>query len=332
MLLQFYSEERLDLVKMTIKELHNLFLESKGICTDTRKIESGTIFFALKGANFNGNEFAAKALEEGCLYAVIDEPQGDHDKLILVEDVLKCLQELSNYHRKQFNIPVIGITGSNGKTTTKELMGAVLDKKYNVLMTEGNLNNHLGVPFTLLKLNANHEIAIIEMGANKPGDIQELAEIAEPDYGIITNVGAAHIEGFGSIEGVLETKTGMYRWIEQADGRLFYNAEDEMLKSRLPAVERFSYGVEKGDLKGTLIGLDPFVKFKWNTENYESPDIKTNLVGKYNFLNFLLAASVGYQFEVSPEDINAALSEYVPSNNRFSGSTFGAKYFNSRLL
>lgn len=301
---------------MSISELHKLFLASKGICTDTRKIEPKTIFFALKGANFNGNEFAVKALELGCTYAVIDEPQGDNDQFILVDDVLKTLQDLARHHRRQFDIPIIGITGSNGKTTTKELMGAVLSKKYNILMTHGNLNNHLGVPFTLLRLTEEHEISIIEMGANKPGDIQELCEIAEPNYGIITNIGAAHIEGFGSIEGVAQTKTGMYRWINQADGALFYNADDEMLQSYLPEVKTYSYGEAKGDIKGKVIKLDPFVNFQWTANSYHSETIRTNLVGKYNFFNFLLAVAVGHYFEVGAEEINRALSDYVPSNNR----------------
>lgn len=301
---------------MSIQELHKLFLASKGICTDTRKIESETIFFALKGANFNGNEFAVKAIEAGCNYAVIDEPQGENEKFILVDDVLETLQDLANYHRKQFDIPVLGITGSNGKTTTKELMGAVLSKKYNLLITEGNLNNHLGVPFTLLRMNSNHEIAIIEMGANKPGDIQELCEIAEPNYGIITNIGAAHIEGFGSIEGVAKTKTGMYRWINKSNGALFYNADDAMLQTYLPDVTLYSYGEKNGDVKGKLIKLDPFVNFSWSEGSYTSPTLRTNLVGRYNFMNYLTAVAIGNHFKVEEEDINSALTEYVPSNNR----------------
>ena len=182
---------------MNLRQIHQIFINSSGICTDTRKVVKNALFFALKGDNFNGNQYAKIAIDNGCSYAIVDEKEFvKNDKCILVESVLKTLQDLANYHRKQFNIPVIGITGSNGKTTTKELIGEILNKKYTVLMTQGNLNNHLGVPFTLLKLTSDHEIAVIEMGANKRGDIKELVEIAEPTHGIITNIGTAHIEGF----------------------------------------------------------------------------------------------------------------------------------------
>jgi UDP-N-acetylmuramoyl-tripeptide--D-alanyl-D-alanine ligase len=302
---------------MEISSLYKEFVASNGISTDTRKIEKDTIYFALKGANFNGNEFAESALNEGCLFAIVDEAQyAVNEKCILVDDVLKTLQDLANYHRQQFNIPVIGITGSNGKTTTKELIGAVLEKKYNLLITEGNLNNHLGVPFTLLRLTADHEMAVIEMGANKPGDIQELVEIAEPTHGIITNIGAAHIEGFGSLEGVIKTKTELYQFIHKTRGELFINQEDEVLKAKQPEVTCFSYGEKEGDLLGDLEALTPFVCFSWSYNDYKSPTIETNLVGRYNFTNFLAAVAIGKKFEVANEDINAALSEYTPSNNR----------------
>lgn len=302
---------------MTIEKLHQLFLDSDGICTDSRQIKPNTIFFGLKGANFNGNEFASKAIEEGCLYAVVDEKEyALNDRIIFVEDVLKTLQDLATYHRRQFNIPVLGITGSNGKTTTKELIGAVLSKKYNLLITEGNLNNHLGVPFTLLRMNTKHEFAVIEMGANKPGDINELAEIAEPDFGIITNIGAAHIEGFGSIEGVIKTKTELYRWIESVNGKIFINAEDKTLNNNLPNVKSFTYGVNDGDIQGKLENLTPFVALSWTDGQFQSKVIETNLVGKYNFTNFLAAIAIGSYFKVDPQDICNALSEYVPSNNR----------------
>lgn len=302
---------------MKIEELHQIFQESHGICTDTRKLESNTIFFALKGANFNGNEFAQQALEAGCLLAVVDEKEHVvSDKCVLVDSVLKTLQKLAQFHRRQFDIPVIGITGSNGKTTSKELIGAVLSQKYNVLMTEGNLNNHLGVPFTLLRLKPDDEIAIIEMGANKPGDIQELVEIAEPNCGIITNIGAAHIEGFGSLEGVIQTKTEMYRFIEQHNGTVIYNVDDEILQEHLGSIDTtFTYG-DDGEVSGELIKLNPFVNFKWSYGEYQSPELSSNLVGRYNFVNFLLAAAVGCYYEVAPEQINEALKNYVPSNNR----------------
>ncbi len=303
---------------MTIAEIHKLFLESEGISTDTRNLIPNTIFFALKGDNFNGNEFAEKAIEGGCTYSIIDESAyNTHPQTILVDSVLQTLQDLANYHRKQFDIPVLGITGSNGKTTTKELIGAVLSKKFNLLITEGNLNNHLGVPFTLLRMNNQHEFAVIEMGANKPGDIKELVEIAEPTHGLITNIGAAHIEGFGSLDGVIKTKTEMYDFIDRNGGVVFYNAEDEILAQHLPDVnEIVSYGERAGSIQGELLKLDPFVNFKWKSAATESPAITTNLVGKYNFINFLCAVCIGNYFEVPATDISAAIAEYVPSNNR----------------
>ncbi|UKN03222.1 UDP-N-acetylmuramoyl-tripeptide--D-alanyl-D-alanine ligase [Paracrocinitomix mangrovi] len=302
---------------MNISHLHELFVTSKGVCTDTRNLEPNTIFFALKGANFNGNEYAQKAIDEGCSYAIVDEAEyKTSDQIFLVDDVLETLQKLANFHRKQFDIPILGITGSNGKTTSKELIGAVLKKKYNVLITEGNLNNHLGVPFTLLKLNSQHDFAVIEMGANKPGDIQELVEIAEPNHGIITNVGAAHIEGFGSLEGVIQTKTAMYRWMEKVQGVIFCNADDETLKSHLPKAPLVTYGEESANIQGELVEMNPFVSFKWNNSTYHSEIIETKLTGRYNFTNFLAAVCIGDYFGVQPAAINEALSNYQPSNNR----------------
>ncbi len=302
----------------TIEEIHVLFNSTTGVCTDTRKVEKDKMFFALKGDNFNGNKFAAKALEDGCKFAVIDEEEyAVNDRCILVQDVLKCLQELANYHRKQFDIPVIGITGSNGKTTSKELIGAVLETTYNVLVTQGNLNNHIGVPLTLLQLNEKHEIAIIEMGANKPGDIKELVEIAEPNHGLITNIGTAHIEGFGSFEGVLKTKSELYDWIEKVDGKIFINHDDPVLNSVCPqSLLHVTYGVDDGYVKGKLTHLTPFVHFAYTNERYQSPVIETQLVGKYNFYNFLAAIAVGVYLEVDVHDINKALENYTPSNNR----------------
>lgn len=302
---------------MKINQLHQLFLASDGISTDTRKLEPNTLFFALKGANFNGNEFAQKAIEEGCSYAVIDEADYQtNEHCILVDNVLDTLQDLARYHRRQFDIPVLGITGSNGKTTSKELIGAVLEKKYNLLITEGNLNNHLGVPFTLLRLNEDHDFAVIEMGANKPGDIKELAEIAEPNYGIITNIGAAHIEGFGSLEGVINTKTELYRFIQAANGELFVNADDQILMNQLPKLKTYTYGEQNGQVQGTLKSLNPFVLFNYAEGEFQSENIQTRLVGKYNFTNFLAAVCIGRHFGVSHNSIQTALEEYTPSNNR----------------
>jgi UDP-N-acetylmuramoyl-tripeptide--D-alanyl-D-alanine ligase len=304
---------------MDIQKLHQLFIESEGICTDTRKIEKGTIFFALKGDNFNGNKYANQALISGCKYAVVDEKEFAIDnRFILVDSVLNTLQKLANFHRKQFDIPVIGITGSNGKTTTKELIGEVLKQKYNVLITKGNLNNHLGVPFTLLNLNDSHQIAIIEMGANKPKDISELVDIAEPTHGIITNIGTAHIEGFGSFEGVLNTKLELYNFILNSNGHIFVNKDDKLLMSHLPNVKFSTYSSKSddADVVGELVELTPYVNFKWKANHYQSLIIKTNLVGGYNFTNFLASICIGQFFNVENEQINKALSNYQPSNNR----------------
>ncbi|CAG5081940.1 UDP-N-acetylmuramoyl-tripeptide--D-alanyl-D-alanine ligase [Parvicella tangerina] len=306
---------------MTTAEIYQLFLScEQKICTDTRNIVEGSLFFALKGENFNGNEFAQQALESGAKYVVIDEEKYNSDNTILVKDVLIALQDLANHHRKQFDIPVIGITGSNGKTTTKELIAAVLQKKYNTLVTQGNLNNHLGVPFTLLRMTSQHEIAVIEMGASKPGDIDELCAIAEPTHGIITNIGKAHIEGFGSYEGVIKTKTEMYDAIEGIQGTIFINADDKILLKNAPACDLITYG-STGQVKSEVTALNPLLAFKWRASDYESPVIKTNLVGSYNKMNFTAAICIGLFFDVEPEEINQALRSYVPNNNRSQIST-----------
>ncbi len=302
---------------MDIKQLHHLFINSTGVCTDTRKVKNGTLFFALKGDNFNGNLYAKQAINDGCSYAVVDEEAYVlNEYYILVDSVLKTLQELAKFHREQFKIPIIGITGSNGKTTTKELIGEVLSKKYNVLMTQGNLNNHLGVPFTLLNITGSHEIAIIEMGASKPGDIKELVDIALPTHGIITNIGTAHIEGFGSLQGVIDTKTEMYDFIDNNSGKLFVNAADKILMNHLPKVDVISYGTSDSRVNGELLELTPYVNFKWSTSKFESNTLKTNLVGAYNYINFLASISIGVEFGVKEHDICNAIEEYMPTNNR----------------
>lgn len=300
-----------------MKDLYLKFSECNGVCTDTRMITADCIFFALKGENFNGNEFAAEALQKGAKYAVIDdEKYFVANQTVLVDDVLTTLQQLAHYHRKQFHIPVIGITGSNGKTTSKELIAAVLQKKYSLLYTKGNLNNHIGVPLTLLQLHKEHEIAIIEMGANKPGDIQELCEIADPDFGIITNIGKAHLEGFGGFEGVLKTKTELYRWIAQMGQHLFVNADNEILKNAIPkGLSYSSYGAG-GEVKGHILKLDPFIHFQWEVDQYKSRSLSTQLVGAYNLDNFLAAACIGHYFGVENDSISDALSSYSPNNNR----------------
>ncbi|MDD2983120.1 MAG: UDP-N-acetylmuramoyl-tripeptide--D-alanyl-D-alanine ligase [Crocinitomicaceae bacterium] len=297
----------------------DIFYSTTGVSTDTRNIQKDCLFICLKGVNFNGNEFAQKALDAGAKYVVIDELLvPDNPAFIHVENSLNYLQKLANYHRNKFDIPVIGITGSNGKTTTKELLAAVLLTKYSVLYTLGNLNNHIGVPLTLLRLTSEHEIAIIEMGANKFKDIEELSLIAEPTHGIITNIGSAHLEGFGSFEGVLKTKLELYQAIEKKKGVLFYNADDAILVDNLPKnIQTIAYASnQKEYLTGTLLEMTPFVKMKWRTENYESDPIQTQLIGKYNFYNFLAAISFGVYFDVASDLISKALSEYTPTNNR----------------
>ncbi|MFA7273436.1 MAG: UDP-N-acetylmuramoyl-tripeptide--D-alanyl-D-alanine ligase [Crocinitomicaceae bacterium] len=303
-----------------MEQLYSLFLKSSGVCTDTRKIEKDCFFVALKGTNFNGNTFAEEAIKQGALCAIVDEVNyKTSEQTILVEDSLKFLQDLALYHRKQFTIPVIGITGSNGKTTSKELIAAVLSEQYNVHYTKGNLNNHIGVPLTLLALNKTHEIALIEMGANKFKDIAELCAIAEPTMGMITNIGKAHLEGFINFEGVLKTKKELYDSISRTTGKIIYNADDSILTDILPGnTKNISYGQNNSSayISGELMEQTPFVQLQWSSEAYSSPTISTNLVGEYNFYNFLAAITFGRLFDVSPEKINHALSQYTPTNNR----------------
>jgi UDP-N-acetylmuramoyl-tripeptide--D-alanyl-D-alanine ligase len=273
----------------------------------------------LKGANFNGNTFAEKALEAGAKYVIVDEEQfKTNENIFFVLDALFFLQDLARFHRQKFNIPIIGITGSNGKTSTKELINCVLSEKYKVLATKGNLNNHIGVPLTLLELNKEHEIAIIEMGANKFKDIEELCNIALPNYGIITNIGKAHLEGFINFEGVLKTKKELYFSISQSNGTIVFNEDDEVLKNNLPhntKLVSFGSGIS-AEIQGELIGLSPYVQLKWKKDDYISPTIQTNMIGKYNYYNFLAAISFGVIFDVSVKSINHAISTYVPDNNR----------------
>ena len=315
---------------MNLLQIHQLFIASSGVCTDTRNIIDDSIFFALKGANFNGNKFAEKAIEKGSRYAIIDEEEfNTSDKCILVNDVLKTLQDLAHFHRKQFHIPVLGITGSNGKTTSKELIGAVLSQKYNLLMTQGNFNNHIGVPLTLLQMTDKHRFAIIEMGANKPKDIKELAEIAAPSHGLITNIGAAHLEGFGSLMGVINTKKELYDYISNNEGVLFYNNDDEILKNILPNnTENNEYGTTEGSVRGELKELTPYVRFRWSFKStYSSPIITSKLVGKYNFTNFIAAACIGKYFKVDNDKIGKALEKYTPTNNRSQVSEIGSNTY-----
>ncbi len=308
-----------------IPDLYGKYMECRQqICTDTRKLIPGSVFFALKGGNFNANSFAAQALNGGCAYAVIDDavyhrPDG---KTLLVKDSLEALQELAAYHRRQLHIPFIGITGSNGKTTSKELINAVLSKKYNTLATAGNLNNHIGVPLTLLSITSAHEIAIIEMGANHQGEIDFLCRLADPDYGVITNIGKAHLEGFGGIEGVKKGKSELYRHLMQKKGKVFVHGDDDILHDLALTNDKITYGTKKHyDIVGKVNENATQVEFAWKTryaasELKTAPYIKTHLVGIYNYYNLLCAACVGSTFHVEEQAINEALQEYIPSNNR----------------
>ena len=313
---------------MDIKELYDLYLQHPCITTDSRNCPKDSIFLALKGASFDGNKFAKAALEKGCAYAIIDEPayaEADNDGLILVDDCLKAFKEIAREHRRSFQIPVIGITGTNGKTTTKELVSAVLAERYRVMHTEGNFNNDVGVPKTLLRLDATHEIAVVEMGASHPGDIEKLVTYVEPTCGLITNVGRAHLLGFGSFEGVKRTKGELYDYLKAHDGLLFLNESNadlvEMARQR--EMNRImTYGQsDDANVQGEVSECAPFLRFTWrNMATTESKartyDVQTHLIGAYNIDNMLAAITIGLHFGVTPEQINHALSHYIPANNR----------------
>ena len=317
---------------MEMKELYELFLQHPTITTDSRDVPEGSMFFALKGDTFDGNAYATAALEKGAAYAVIDEKEytkEGNDRLILVEDVLTTLQQLAKYHRVHLGTPIIGITGTNGKTTTKELISAVLKKKYNVLYTQGNFNNHIGVPKTLLQLTKEHDIAVIEMGANHPGEIKTLVEIVLPDFGIITNVGKAHLLGFGSFEGVIRTKGELYDFLRVLQGTVFINNDNPHLLGISNGLKLVKYGQKDAKdllVKGELVECNPFLKFEWQTSSTLTPQlstvncqlstVQTRLIGSYNLDNALAAACIGTFFNVPATDISAALEEYTPSNNR----------------
>lgn len=300
-------------------QLFSPFYSSSGVCTDTRTIQKNCLFVCIRGENFDGNTFAREALKQGAHHVIVDNADFYDSNLAmtLVADSVLYLQSLALHHRRKFDIPVIGITGSNGKTSTKELINAVLSEKYQVLATQGNLNNHLGVPLTLLRLTDAHEIAIIEMGANKFKDIEELCTIAEPNYGIITNIGKAHLEGFLSFEGVLKTKRELYTAVEKAGGTLVVNNDDPILTNILPqSLRLITYGTQDADVVGKLIGLNPFVEMTWETNKFKSEVLGTQMVGKYNFYNYLAAIAFGQLFDVPHDQISKAISSYVPSNKR----------------
>lgn len=319
---------------MDIQELYQLYQQHPCITTDSRDCPEGSIFLALKGESFDGNKFAASALEKGCVYAIIDNPEyKQDDRFILVNDCLQTFKDLAREHRRQFNIPVIGITGTNGKTTTKELIAAVLQQKYNVLYTQGNFNNDVGVPKTLFRLNKEHEIAVIEMGASHPGDIKTLAETAEPTCGLITNVGKAHLQGFGSFEGVIKTKCELYDFLRsREDGLVFLNADNENLVDQIAEedtlwISPYSTDPEKQYtcISGEIVSCAPFLKFRWREplmtleeegRSTKWHKVQTQLIGSYNIDNLLAAIAVGINFGVDRKQICAALENYTPSNNR----------------
>lgn len=300
--------------------LYKLFCTHPTITTDTRHCPEGSIFFALKGASFDGNDFAKAALEQGCAYAVVDKEDLDGDeRLIHVADVLKTLQDLAAHHRRQLRTPIVQITGTNGKTTTKELTAAVLSRKFNVHFTQGNFNNHIGVPKTLLAMTPQHQVAVVETGANHPGEIAELSKIVDADCGLITNIGVAHIEGFGSIEGVAKTKGELYDYLRQKPGSLiFLHADNPRLAVMAEGLDSYKYGLAgKGyDIEGEVTGCSPFLALKWRRRGGEWHEVQTHLIGAYNCDNALAAAAVGCHFGVDENDITAALADYVPSNNR----------------
>ncbi|ELR72180.1 UDP-N-acetylmuramoylalanyl-D-glutamyl-2,6-diaminopimelate--D-alanyl-D-alanine ligase [Fulvivirga imtechensis AK7] len=298
-----------------IANLYQHYLKCRKINTDTRQIDHGSIFFALKGPKFNANEFASEALAKGASFAVIDDARYREDeRYILVDNVLKTLQELARHHRDQLNIPVIGLTGSNGKTTTKELINAVLSRKYNVLATKGNLNNHIGVPLTVLSiLEDDHDMAIVEMGANHVGEIQQLCEIANPTHGLITNIGKAHLEGFGGYEGVIRAKSELYHHLIRTSGVVWINSQNEVLNNMAKRFANPLFYPAKGDYYHCeFLKASPFVEVE--AENGEH--ITTQLIGKYNFENIAVALCIGKFFNVPEDEANQAVAEYTPQNNR----------------
>jgi UDP-N-acetylmuramoyl-tripeptide--D-alanyl-D-alanine ligase len=307
---------------MKIEELYKIFQASKGISTDTRKIKEGSIFFALRGERFNANEFSEKSLESGALYAVIDDPAYCKDeRFILTDNVLTTLQDLARFHRDQLNIPVVGLTGSNGKTTSKELLNAVLSQKFKTYATKGNLNNHIGVPLTLLEIDSSYEIAVVEMGANHLGEVALLCSIAKPTHGFITNIGKAHIGTFGGFENIIRGKSELYQHLIVNNGTVFINSTSEILANMSKRFARPVLYPQKGDYyECNLIGADPFVSLQ--AENGEV--IQTNLIGAYNFENIAAALCIGKFFGVDPIKANSAVAEYTPVNMRSQVVTKGS--------
>lgn len=307
---------------MTVNEIYSIFQKCTGVTTDSRKCGPGLMFFALKGERFDGNEFVRGALEQGCPYAVMDNADlydAQDSRIILVDNVLSTLQQVAALHRRTLGTPVIGITGTNGKTTTKELTNAVMSSTYKVLCTQGNLNNSIGVPLTVFGLRPEHEYAIIEMGASHPGDIKELVEVSQPDYGLITNVGKAHLLGFGSFEGVKRTKGELYDWLREHNGTAFVNRDNEHLQQMaagLPLIEYGKPGQEGLLVEGEVLECNPYVKFRWRTVKGEWHTVQTSLIGAYNVDNALAAITIGLKFGVTEQAASDAVADYMPQNNR----------------
>ena len=298
----------------TIEKIYQYYSQKYLVSTDSRKIEEGCVFVALKGERFDGNDFAYQVAQENIAACVIADRKDlpHHERLFIVEDSLTALQVLARLHREKCNIPIIGITGTNGKTTTKELTAAVLSKKYNLIYTQGNFNNHLGLPLTVLRIKPDTEMAVVEMGANHPNEIAQLCTIANPDFGIITNIGKAHLEGFGSFEGVVKTKNELYDFIRNKNGRLFVNHDNELLVKLSNGIDSLTYGKDNSaDIKASIVSSNPYLIINW-----EGKEIKTNLVGDYNFENVMAAISVGCHFNVEKDLIIEALENYTPTNNR----------------
>jgi UDP-N-acetylmuramoyl-tripeptide--D-alanyl-D-alanine ligase len=297
---------------MSIQELHQLFLESSGVATDTRCIEPNKLFFALKGDNFNGNKYALQAINNGAKYAIIDDNKfAKPEQFIMVNNVLETLQELANFHRNYLGLPILAITGSNGKTTSKELIYAVLSKKFRTVATLGNLNNHIGLPLTLLSMNKSTEFGIVEMGANHPKEIESLCKIAQPDYGYITNFGKAHLEGFGSIEGVIAAKSELYSYLKENNKFLFLNADDPIQQKQLSYKNSFSFGSSTGNIPTQYVINKEYAEVHSNGIVFNSL-----LPGNYNAINIAAAICVGHYFEVPIKTIKEAIANYTPQNNR----------------
>lgn len=306
---------------MNPENLYQIYLQYPQICTDSRKVEPGCLFFALKGENFDANHFASKALDAGAAYAVIDDPSfARGERYILVEDTLQALQDLARYHRDQLKIPVLGITGTNGKTTTKELVNSVLSRKFKTYATQGNLNNHIGVPLTLLAIGKDIELAIIEMGANHQKEIEFLSRIAKPGCGMITNIGKAHLEGFGGFEGVKIAKSELYNFLNSTGGNIFINHDNPIL-SGIAAEKNLQnvvwYGQDRENfVSGKISNMQPFLSVEWSAGDSEKSLAKSNLTGIYNFENIMAAVCIGSFFKLSPEQINAGIADYLPANSR----------------